>query len=296
MRRLFFCALLAASLPAAAKAPAGCHPRAQKGTQALTAPAADRLRRAPGTTRGARPGEFLVSDGRVMVQDEPGQDGALYTTDAFKQRRRELDEELRFRRVGAGQPFHLLRSLIDDGATFGAGAPQRVADLRRRLATEDPGLPAALPIEQLAAGWREAGCRLDAALFRELTAWAGEQAMKRASAGARWITRPGDGGVVEPVVEVTVGGETRQLAPWLWVSQLLEPGPLDPVGLAAWIDEALLPARPKSPPVTAADRASEADAAVALPADGSAIGAAPPDAGPGGPLDGAPASPLGSLR
>jgi hypothetical protein len=45
------------------------------------------------------------------------------------------------------------------------------------------------------------------------------------------------------VVEVTLGRETRQLAPWLWVDQLLT-GAVD---LAKLLDDALaLPAKPPS--------------------------------------------------
>lgn len=257
----------AGAAPAAARPPGGCRARPAIAAHVVSGEAADRMRLQPGTTRGAHSGEYALVDGRQLVQDAAGEAGALYGPEAFKLRRRALDEERRFRRVGAGESFHLLRGLIDDGEGFLAHVPALRAELRRRLAGEglDPGAGGA-PAE-LAARWREAGCRPDAELFRELTAEAGERA--RESGGGRWSTRVGEGGVIEPVVEISVGAEARELAPWRWAEALLDGG----ADLDALVREALAPARPAAPA-----QKSERPIATAV-VDGAAGARAPMDAG-----------------
>ncbi len=199
--------------------PGGCHARPAIEAHPVTATAAERLRRMPTTTRGARADEYLLGDGRVLVQADAGGPGAVYTVEANRLRRGQLDEDLRMRRVAEGDWYHVLRGLIDDGETFASRAAQLAADFKRRLAAE--GLPAnADGADRLVARWREANCRRDPSLFRELTAWAGELAAARAA--GRWSTRAGAGGVVEPVVEVAIGGETRELLPWQWADALLD--------------------------------------------------------------------------
>jgi hypothetical protein len=236
-----FCTLLLAALLAgpafAAKGPAGCKSRPAVESHPLTAQAADRLRRAPGTTRLAHPDEFLLRDGRLLVQPAPGAEGALYSPEAFKLRRSQLDEDLRFRHVAAGESFHVLRSLIDDGDAFPTRVPQLLSDLRHRLTGERLGPPSPEAIEKLVARWREANCRLDPQLFQELTAWAGDLARERA--GGRWATHPSEGAdrVIEPVIEAPLGGDTVKLAPWLWIAQLLDGGG----EIARLIDDALAP-------------------------------------------------------
>lgn len=235
--RLAWIALLVAVPALAARPPAGCHPRPAIETRALSGQSADRLRLAPGTTRLGRAGEFQLRDGRLLVQEQPGEAGSLYTAEQFKLRQKLTDEELRFRRATSGAPFHLLRSLIDDGDGFAARAHDLAAEARRRIGAE--GEPASVDgVERLAARWREAGCREEPQLFRELTAWIGEWLAARAGPGARWATRPGDGGVVEPVIEVAVSGEVRRIAPWLWVSGLLDGSTPE---LARLADDALAP-------------------------------------------------------
>jgi hypothetical protein len=204
------------SIGSADAKPSGCKVRAVVEKRAVTAWTADRLRKQPSTTRGARPDELLLGDGRVMVQDGAGSEGAIYTPEAFKLRRAQLDEDLRFRHVAAGESFHLLRSLIDDGENFVAHVPSLVGDFKRRLANEGISGSGAELATRMAAHWRDAGCRLDPTLFREMTAWAGDLAIERA--GGRWSTQTGDFAVVEPVIE---SGKLR-LAPWAWVSALLD--------------------------------------------------------------------------
>jgi hypothetical protein len=70
--------------------------------------------------------------------------------------------------------------------------------------------------------------------------------------------------VVEPVIEVGVGGEVRRIAPWLWVNDLLDGSQSDLTRLA---DQALAPraaavAERREPPPEAASpaRAAAGDA------------------------------------
>ena len=227
--------LLSAGVAGAAPVPSGCKPRPQVEGHVVTGAGADRLRLAPGTTRGATADEFLLRDGRILVQPESGEGGVIYAPEAYKLRRAQLADELKLRRVARGESFHPLRGYIDDGGGFARLVPQLLADLHRRLATDGldaSATPAAL--DALAARWREHNCRPEPSVFRELTAQVGDLLVRKA--GGRWTTQD-RGSVVEPVVEVTVAGEKRALTPWAWTQGLLA----GEVSLGALIDEALAP-------------------------------------------------------
>ncbi len=256
-------AVFAGAGPAAAAAPVGCHPRPVIAAQVVSSSAADRLRQAAGTTRGARPDELRLRDGRVLMQAAAGEPGAIFTSEAFRRQLRALEEEARARGVAPSESFHVLRGLIDDGDRFAAEVPRLLGRLVKRLDDEGLGAPSPEAIDRLAARWREAGCRVDAQLYRELTAWAGERAI--ALGKGQWATRAGDG-LVEPVIEIGAGKSSRQIAPWQWVGALLDGSA---TAITPLVDDAIAP--PKHAPTHAEP----------APADGGVPDGGESDASPG---------------
>ena len=237
---------LAPSLAAGAPVPAGCKKGARIEGREVSGDAADRLRALPSTGRGARPGEYRLRDGRVLWQSVPGGEGTIYAPAAMVSLKAALVEEQRFRKVGEGVAFHPLRGLIDDGAGFGAAADALAKDLGRRL--EHEGLaPSEAGVEALASRWRAGGCRVEASLYRELTAWVGQRLKDRLEAGA-WSTRASDD-TVEPLVSGSFKEQKREIAPWELAARLLGD---DGATVAALVDEALAPPAAAPPaPVTA---------------------------------------------
>lgn len=263
--------VLASSIGARAEAPripAGCRPRPPIEGREVTAEAAERLRALPGTSRLPRAGEYRLRDGRVLVLDAAGDGGVLLTPAEYERRRGLVAEELRLRRAFEGEAFHPLRGLIDDGAAFGGQAAALQDALRQRLARE--GLPPNVEgAEALAARAQKAGCRLDPALLRELSALAGQLALDKlgaAKARGAWATRDEDG-FAAPVIEWdTALKRKKTLSPWRLAARLLEE---DGARLGKLV-EAALAAAPLDPPPP------------------GALPPAPPDGGSpdGGPSDG----------
>lgn len=239
--------LLAPSWAAAGgRVPADCRKRARIEGREVSAEAADRLRLLPSTARGPRPGELRLRDGRVLVQLTAGGEGTIYSPTAYAALRAALVEEQRLHKVDEGVPLHPLRGLIDDGDGFAAQVDALAAALARRLERE--GLAATEEgVGELAARWRMAGCRVEAPLFRELTAWLGRRAKEKLGAPAAWSTRAADD-VAEPIVAGRYQDKKREIAPWELAARLLgEEG----AGVAALLDEALT-APPPAPPAPAA--------------------------------------------
>ena len=266
--------MAAAAAHASPKLPAGCRPAPAIEGRAVTSEAAERLRLSPGTGRLAHAGEYRLRDGRVLLQPDTGGDGTIFSAADFARRETLVIDALRFRHVAADEGFHPLRGLIDDGDRFPSQVDALAQSLTRRLVLE--GLPGGDPgVDALAARWREARCRPDAALFRELTAWAGRAALAKFSAEpfvpkkAAWAThRPGSqsgadlpsfGELTEPLVEGTFKSLPRALAPWEIAMRLLDE---DGASLATLVDETLAAA----PYVPVAPMATTSPSAPVAPA------------------------------